>query len=374
MSPPTTAPPTWPNNAPLAISLTIDNMGEAADLDRNLWKPTPSAPTIGEHFSVKKVLPQFLRILRKYGVQVTYFIEAWNLGVYGEVVWGDVLGEKGGEEGKEKEGGGNGGHEVAWHAWRHEAWVKYREDEEGERGNVERSFEGLERWIGENGGGDGMGGGEERKKRIYKGFRPPGGIIHGERTMELVREFGVEYISPAGRDAAVVEFGGGKKQEQKQEKEEGEEGGEEEKEEEKEDSIVILPFRWSTVDAYYYMETFSKLRTIKGELPEAVQTEETLKKFYIAQIDSAIAEGQAQQQGKEKGGGGGAKYLSFLFHPFLNNSPERLQVFEDVVKYLAEKRDQGQVWLARCCDVTEWIRQHPGMVGADPGWDETVWR
>ncbi|EMF12945.1 uncharacterized protein SEPMUDRAFT_149477 [Sphaerulina musiva SO2202] len=226
-------------------------------------------------------------------------------------------------------------------------------------------------------------GGEERKKRMYKGFRPPGGIIHGERTMELVREFGVEYISPAGRDAAVVKFGGGKK-EQKQEKKEGEEGegeegegeegeGEEgEGEEEKEDSIVILPFRWSTVDAYYYMETFSKLRTIKGELPEAVQTEETLKKFYIAQIDSAIAEGQAQQQGKEKGGG--AKYLSFLFHPFLNDSPERLQVFEDVVKYLAEKRDQGQVWLARCCDVTEWIRQHPGMVGADPGWDETVWR
>lgn len=187
--------------------------------------------------------------------------------------------------------------------------------------------------------------------------------------MKLVREFGVEYISPAGRDAAVVKFGGGKK-EQKQEKKEGEEG----KEGEKEDSIVILPFRWSTVDAYYYMETFSKLRTIKGELPEAVQTEETLKKFYIAQIDSAIAEGQAQQQQGEKGKGGGAKYLSFLFHPFLNDSPERLQVFEDVVKYLAEKRDQGQVWLARCCDVTEWIRQHPGMVGADPGWDETVWR
>lgn len=362
MSPTPTSPPTWPNNAPLAISLTIDNMGEAADLDRNLWKPTPSTPTIGEHFSVKKVLPQFLEILRKYGVQVTYFIEAWNLEVYGEVVWGDVLGE-----GKEGEGGGNGGHEVAWHAWRHEAWVKYREDEEGERGNVERSFEGLEKWIGENGGGDGMGG-EERKKRIYKGFRPPGGIIHGERTMELVREFGVEYISPAGRDAAVVKFGGGKKEEQKQEKKEGEGG-----EEEKEDSIVILPFRWSTVDAYYYMETFSKLRTIKGELPEAVQTEETLKKFYIAQIDSAIAEGQAQQQQQGKGGGG-AKYLSFLFHPFLNDSPERLQVFEDVVKYLAEKRDQGQVWLARCCDVTEWIRQHPGMVGADPGWDETVWR
>lgn len=367
MSPAPTTPPTWPNNAPLAISLTIDNMGEAADLDRNLWKPTPATPSIGSHFSVKKVLPEFLRILGKYGVQVTYFIEAWNLGVYGEVVWGDVLGEKGGEKEGEKEGGGNGGHEVAWHAWRHEAWVKYREDEEGERGNVERSFEGLGKWIGENGGGDGMGGGEERKKRIYKGFRPPGGIIHGERTMKLVREFGVEYISPAGRDAAVVEFGGGKKQEQKQEKKEGEE--------EKEDSIVILPFRWSTVDAYYYMETFSKLRTIKGELPEAVQTEETLKKFYIAQIDSAIAEGQAQQQqGKEKGGGGGAKYLSFLFHPFLNDSPERLQVFEDVVKYLAEKRDQGQVWLARCCDVTEWIRQHPGMVGADPGWDETVWR
>lgn len=327
---------------------------------------------IGQHFSVIQILPKFLDILGKYGISATYFIEAWNLDVYGKVIWEDVL--------------GGGGHEMGWHAWRHEAWVQYREDEKGERENVERSFEGLGRWMegnNGNGGGDGSSGGSSssssmgeeerrRKKVIFKGFRPPGGILHGERSLTLLREFGIDYVSPAGRDAAVVKVGGGGGDDKKNLKEDGKE------EEEKEDSMVILPFRWSTVDAYYYMETFSKLRTIKGELPEQVQSEETLKKFYIAQIDRAIAEGQAQQQGEgeEKGGEekGGAKYLSFLFHPFLNNSPERLQVFEDVVKYLAEKRDQGQVWLARCCDVSEWIRQHPGMVGADPGWDETVWR
>lgn len=301
----------WPNGAKAAVALTVDNMGEAADLDRGLW---PENEPIGNHYSVVSVLPKFLSVLAKYDIKATYFIESWNLTVYPEAISKQIA---------------TAGHEIGWHAWRHEAWSKLK-DAETERANIARSFgpEGLEGFTAEGAPGEDI-------TDIYKGFRPPGGIIHGERTLKLLREYGIRYISPAGEHAAKMKVDDVK------------------------DSIVILPFRWSTVDAYYYMETFGKLRTIKGELPEEPQSEEVLKQKYIAQIDRAIAEGG---------------YLSFLFHPFLNDKTERLQVFEDVVSYLAEKRDQGDVWLARCCDITDWINEHEGIVGDDPAFDETTWR
>jgi hypothetical protein len=106
------------------------------------------------------------------------------------------------------------------------------------------------------------------------------------------------------------------------------------------------------------METFSKLRKIKGDAEEP-QSEESLTQKVIGQIDGAI----------ERGG-----YLSVLFHPFLNNSPERLKAFAAVVSYLAQKRDEGKIWLVRCRDVQVWLKEHPDTVGSDPHLDETQWR
>lgn len=152
----------WPNGARAAIAFTLDNMGEAADLDRNLW---PSPSPIGSHYSVTKVLPQFIAILAKYSVPATYFIESWNLNVYPEAIREIAA----------------AGLEVSWHAWRHEAWGKLN-DEEAERANFDRSFgeEGLKGFI-ERSKGDGD------VIQPYRGFRPPGGIIHGERTLGLCR-------------------------------------------------------------------------------------------------------------------------------------------------------------------------------------------
>lgn len=154
--------PRWPNNARAAMVLTIDNMGEAADLDRNLW---PDSAPIGNHFSVTKVIPQFLAILAKYDISATYFIEAWNLSVYPSTIREIAA----------------AGHEIGWHAWRHEAWSKL-EDETQERANFARSF-----------GDDGLQGFVDRSKLgeatidLYKGFRPPGGIIHGQRTLAICK-------------------------------------------------------------------------------------------------------------------------------------------------------------------------------------------
>lgn len=296
----------WPNGARAAIAVTIDNMGEAADLDRNLW---PQDQPIGSHYSVTEVIPQMLELLKKYDMKATYFIESWNMNVYPKVITDDIA---------------KVGHEVAWHAWRHEAWSKLK-DEKIERANIERSFsdEGV---------------GQFTKIGVlepYRGFRPPGGIIHGERTLKLCREYGLDYISPAGHDAALVPIDGGK------------------------DNIVVLPFRWSTVDAYYYMTTFAGLRRLKGEIPEAPQSPEVFLARMKEQIDEAI----------QKGG-----YLSVLCHPFLTNEKGRLQVADQIYKYLAEKRDKGEVWLAPCKDIADYIKEHPDIVEEDPGWDTTSWR
>ena len=233
-------------------------------MNRNVW---PADSPIGSHYSVTEILPQFLALVRKNGIPITYFIESWNLGVYPDAIR-QIADE---------------GHEVAWHAWQHEAWNTQCKDESDERRNFERSFgteEGIKGFLADGRKGHGS------EVQVYRGFRPPGGVIHGERTLNMCREFGLGYISPAAHEGALVPLQDGK------------------------DSIVVLPFRWSTVDAYYYMDAFSKLRKMKAELLEESQSPDVLVESYIKQIDETI----------DKGG-----FLSLLFHPFLTDSEERMR-------------------------------------------------
>ncbi|KAI5457848.1 carbohydrate esterase family 4 protein [Mariannaea sp. PMI_226] len=295
----------WPAGARAAISFTIDNLGEAADINRNLW---PESEPIGRHYSVLQALPAMLDLLKKYQIVATFFIESWNINVYGDFILDKIAAA---------------GHEIAWHGWQHEAWARLNDKEE--RTNFERSFgpEGIGKWI------------ESGKCDPYCGFRPPSGIVNGERTLKMCREFGLRYLSPAGEQAATLKVGN------------------------QGDTLTILPFKWATVDAYFYMESFEDLRKMKGEYSSSPQSAEVLVQRYCNEIDKTI----------ESGG-----FLSLLFHPFLTDSPERLEAMESVLKYMTMKREIGDIWLARCKDVDAFIRKQPSIVGSDPQLDMASWR
>ncbi|KAF2993052.1 hypothetical protein E8E14_000630 [Neopestalotiopsis sp. 37M] len=298
------SPGKWPNGARAAVVLTLDNMGEAADIQRKLW---PESESVGQHYTVKETIPSILALLKKYDISVTYFVETWNLDIYGDFIVDQLVAN---------------GHEIGWHAWQHEPWAKLNETEE--RQNFERSFgsSGISKWS--------------EKIESYSGFRPPGGIIN-DKTLEMCIDHGLQYISPAGEEAAQVKVDCSNGQEQ----------------------ITVLPFKWATVDAYYYMETFAGLRRMKGEYPQEPQGPQVLVARYIAEVDKVIENGT---------------FLSLLFHPFLSTNPERLEALETVLKYLANRRAAGDIWLARCKDIAAFIQDHPTVVGSDPQWDLSSWR
>jgi peptidoglycan/xylan/chitin deacetylase (PgdA/CDA1 family) len=149
----------WPHGARAAVSVTFDNLGEAAEQELGLETPT------GGHYSVVTALPIVLGELADTDIHATFFVEGINAETYPEAL-GSVEGA---------------GHEVAFHAWHHEEWDKL--DETEERANLTRGLSAM-RSLGLR----------------PMGFRPPGGLL-GERTLEWLAAEGLSYCSPAGSGA-----------------------------------------------------------------------------------------------------------------------------------------------------------------------------
>ena len=275
----------WPNSAKAAISFTMDNLGEAQDMYRKQW-PHP----IGTHPSIGTQLPRMLSLLKKHGIRATYFVESWSLGVYPSAIAAITAKQNKHDNNKsEKNKSENKGHEIAWHGYQHEAWTHLSPAEELD--NFAKSFRAA------------------RDSGItYEGFRPPGGEVN-ERTWALLREHGVRYVSPAAGDSGVVGVGVG-----------GEHEG-----------IVVLPFEWRAVDAFYYMEKHG------GGI---VREPREFREYVMGRIDEV----------KKSGG-----FLSILAHPFLQTSEERFQVVEDILRRLAEDEE---VWCAPCNQVASWVLEH----------------
>jgi peptidoglycan/xylan/chitin deacetylase (PgdA/CDA1 family) len=153
----------WPDGASAAVSITFDNLGEAAEHELGLPSPT------GAHHSVTTALPLVLAELAEAGVTATFFVEGVNAETYPDALRSIV----------------DAGHECAYHAWRHEDWSRLSDSEA--HANLIRGLTAM----------DALG-----VRPI--GFRPPGGLI-GERTLEILRAEGFSHCSPAGHGVGVAE-------------------------------------------------------------------------------------------------------------------------------------------------------------------------
>ena len=267
-----------------AVSLTFDNLGEAADLERGLW---PEDEPLGRHFSVRRTLPRILDVLDEFESRATFFVEGINAELYPEALL--EIADR--------------GHDLGYHGWRHESWAGLSPADEARL---------LERGV------RGMSGVGVRPR----GFRPPGGRLN-PASLGLLESLGFTYCSPAGRGVGVLE------------------------------GMVILPFDWRLIDAYYYLPRFGDLRkadTGSGETLAPSRFGETIE----ARLESTVRDGG---------------HVSLLFHPFLEEQEDRFEVLRQTLETLSSLEDE--VWCAPYRDVASWVQDHPRQFSDEPDLDLT---
>jgi Polysaccharide deacetylase len=155
-----------PDGRQAAIAVTFDNLGEASELERGQWSPSPEEP-LGRHFSATRALPRVLSLLSELGLPATFFVEGVNAQLYPDALRGIEA----------------AGHEVGYHGWRHEVWAEL--DPLRERELLARGVDAL---------------GELGLRPV--GFRPPGGDL-APSSADALTSYGFAYCSPPGKDVAV---------------------------------------------------------------------------------------------------------------------------------------------------------------------------
>jgi peptidoglycan/xylan/chitin deacetylase (PgdA/CDA1 family) len=211
----------WPGGVRGALCLSFDNLGEAAEIELGAIAPDAE---LGGHPSVTEALPAILAALAARGLSATFFVEGLNAEAYPEALR-SIAG---------------GGHEVAFHAWRHEEWAKLSAPEQTEnlaRGTGALAELGLE----------------------IAGIRPPGGGL-GEGGLTVLREAGLRYCSPAGAGAGA------------------------------EEGLAILPFEWRHVDASCVLPPLASVRERISGSPDPLDPGAFLA-FLESEIDRLSRDG-----------------------------------------------------------------------------------
>ncbi len=203
------------------LSLTFDNLGEAAELEMGAL--AADAP-LGDHVTATEVVPALLDRLAERELAATFFVEGLNAELYPDLLREIVA----------------RGHEVAFHAWRHEQWDGMTAA--GQAENLARGVAAFER-IGLE----------------ISGLRPPGGRL-GPGGTAVLRDAGLRYCSPAGAGA-------------------GEDGG-----------IALLPFQWRHLDASCVLPPLAGAREQMTGSPDPVEPEAFVASL-AGEIDGLAAGG-----------------------------------------------------------------------------------
>ena len=273
----------WPREARAAVSVTFDNLGEAAEQELGADTPT------GNHHSVTTSLPIVLEALAAADTKATFFVEGVNAETYPDALSSIV----------------DAGHECAYHAWRHEEWGGLSSADEED--NLARGVAALESLFG----------------RRPAGFRPPGGLL-GERTLDQLRDHGMRYCSPAGTGVASG-------------------------------PVVLLPFAWPAVDAYHLLEPFEALRRHIDGSGDAGGPEHVASRM-IAAVDEAVADGG---------------HAALVFHTWLIEAEH--DAVREVLAHVQAAAERGDVWVAHCNDVAEWVEQRAESFADEANLDTTSW-
>ena len=216
-----TAGAAWPDGARGAVCLSFDNLGEAAEIEMGA---IPSDAQLGGHPTATTVVPSILAALAERGLAATFFVEGLNAEVYPDLLKGiDAA-----------------GHEVAYHAWRHEQWDDLTVAEQA--GNLARGVAAFQR-LGLR----------------MSGMRPPGGGL-GAGGLEVFRDAGLLHSSPAGDGAGAV-------------------GGD----------LALLPFKWRHVDASCLLPPLAPVRERMTGSPEPIDPDRFLA--YLETELGRLAEG-----------------------------------------------------------------------------------
>jgi peptidoglycan/xylan/chitin deacetylase (PgdA/CDA1 family) len=209
-------------NRPIGtVAVTFDNLGEAAELEMGAL---PADAALGGHPTATEVVPALLERLDERGIAATFFVEGMNAELYP-----DLLREIDAR-----------GHEVAYHAWRHEQW-----DELSAAGQVENLGRGVDAFA--------------RIGLEIAGLRPPGGRL-GPGGVGILREAGLRYCSPAGTGAGV------------------------------EDSVALLPFQWRHLDASCVLPPLAGAREQMTGSPDPVEPAAFVASL-AAEIDRIVEQG-----------------------------------------------------------------------------------
>jgi hypothetical protein len=189
------------------------------------------------------------------------------------------------------------GHEIGYHGWRHEYWPDL--DPSTEARLLERGVRAM----------------DELGVRP-RAFRPPGGRLTPS-SPKLLDDLGFTHCSPAGRGIGFL------------------------------DGLVVLPFEWRLLDAYYYLPRFGALRKSASGSSEPMSPS-----LFRKTLSSAL-------RGAVRGGG----QMTWVFHPFLEDEEERFEIMHAALVELRELAADGLVWCAPYRDVVPRFLQRPDALG-----------